>query len=161
MEQDSPSQDVQWFGPDVRQGTLLGVLLGILFALVFYFGYGSPTLNIINEQNTLLLDYAGLIFLLSSVVGLLRGRVTGSEASGVKITICACLAQALTTFVLNSLLSLLVSTSFAYLFGYADDSRLAGVFWGVCAAGVILLQMMVGIAGAAFGGLIGSRLLRR
>jgi hypothetical protein len=88
--------------------------------------------------------------------------MTGNKDSGAIISIIACLIQALVGVLLNGVLSVVVSTSFLYFAGYADNPRGAGILWGVFAAGVIFLIGLVGTIGAGLGGLIGSqRLLRR
>jgi hypothetical protein len=65
MPQEPLSQRLLYLKLDFRWGIILGLPLGIIFALVFYFGYGSSTSNVITEQDNLLLEYGLLIFLFS------------------------------------------------------------------------------------------------
>lgn len=161
MAQEAAPQWKRCFRPDVRLGAILGFPLGILFALVFYFGWGSSSPNVVTEQGHLLLDYGLLVLLLFFVIGVLRGRATGRKHSGVTIAVSACLSEAWTAALLNSVFSLVVRTSFGYLFGYAISPQVAGFLWGWWAVGVILLGGLLGVTGAALGESLGCRFLRR
>lgn len=161
MAQEAAPPEKRWFRPDVRWGAILGFPLGILFALVFYFGWGSSSPNVVIEQGHLLLDYGLLVSLLFFVVGILRRRATGRKHSGVTIAVSACLIQAWTAALLNSVFSLVVGTSFGYLFGYAIAPQAAGFLWGWWAVVVILVGGLLSVIGAALGESLGRRFLRR
>lgn len=144
-------------------GAILGVPLGILYASAFYFGMMNSTSNVFNNQPTGFLLYVLLIFLLFFLVGLLRGRATGSSDAGIGIAAIACLIQALTSLVLYGIYSVAFNFwSFDHsgvvfaLFGIDIESGGLGAGYGIMYTQIF--QLPLGMLDAYIGGAIGRRL---
>src|ERR1051326_2284661 len=138
-------------------GYLLIILNGALFYLLAYARHdpeSSPIISFLCQEDLqwIFLQDLVVLFLLFFFVGRWWGRATGKADPAITISLIGCLLSALSIYVLPIFLG---SEK-----GGEEGLMLVGFIGTIWAVLVAVSQLVVGIGGGIFGGLIGKRLFR-